>query len=82
MKLADLDAMIDAHFDYERKRLAVFSEKPSDPDTVYQSVDRSRLREISNTTKIMALRHGEGKYAMAEVEYRGCVFYAMVGDEQ
>ncbi|WP_303202512.1 hypothetical protein [Raoultibacter timonensis] len=81
MKLADLDAMIDAQFEYERKRLAVFGEEPSDPAAVYQSVDRSRLREISNATKIMARRHGEGKYAMAEVEYRGCVFYAMVGDE-
>lgn len=81
MKLTDIDAMIDAHFDYERKRLAVFNEKPCDPSTVYQSVDRQQLREISSATKTRAKRNGDGKYAIAEVEYRGCVFYAMVGDE-
>lgn len=79
MTIDQLDAMIDAQFEYERRRIAAFGFGDSEPKNVYCSLNSEQLREVQNVTKIRARRHGEDKYAMAEVEYRGCVFYSMSG---
>lgn len=81
MKLSDIDAMIEAQFEYERKRSAVYNNGAYDPSVIYQFVNREQLRDISNVTKVRALRIGKEPYGMAQVEYRGCFFLAPSGSD-
>ena len=79
MKVSDIDAMIDAQFDYERKRILVYHGEEAEPDCVYQFVTRDALRDISGVTGIRARLLGTGGYATAQIEYKGCVFQAPSG---
>lgn len=79
MNIEDIDAMIDAQFEYERKRLKAYNGDVAEPGHVYQFVTSEVLREVEQATKIRALRIGKDSFATAQIVYKGCVFHAPAG---
>lgn len=78
MRLANIDAMIEAQRDYERKRCIVHYAEDLGSEPLYHAVTTDLLNAIATATKSTITRRESSGTAYFEAEYNGCVFYAAV----